>query len=230
MIGTITNAACIVAGSILGTVLKKGIKPHWRIALYNAMGLCALVLGINAFVTYMPKSENPVLFIVCLALGALIGFMADLSGKFDRLIDRYSKGEQNLATGLSTAILLFCIGPLSMLGPVKSALEGDNTYLFTNATLDIVTSTVLASTYGLGIIWSAAVLFIWQGGFFLAASISASIITEPLMTELNIVGGILIASSGLAILGIKDCRTLNMLPAIILPPLYFIVLAIYHSL
>lgn len=224
MIGTIVNTFCITLGSIAGALLKKGIKPHYQQALYNAMGLCALVLGINACVRYMPQSQYPVLFIVCMAAGALLGFMADLSGRFDRMVGRLSKsGKNDLGQGLSTAILLFCIGPLSMLGPVVSALQNDNTYLFTNATLDIVTSMVLASTYGIGIIWAAPVLFLWQGAFYITATLSASAISDSLITELSIVGGILIASSGLSILGIKDCKTLNMLPALILPILFFVI-------
>ena len=222
MIGTLVNTGCIVIGSIAGTVLKKRIKPYYQQALYNAMGLCALMLGINAFVKYMPLSEYPILFIVCMALGGLLGFMADMSGRFDRLVNRFSSSSgKNLGQGLSTAILLFCVGPLSMLGPVVSALQGDNTYLFTNATLDIVTSMVFASTYGIGIIWTAPVLFLWQGAFYVVATLSASAVSDALITELSIVGGILIASSGLAILGIKDCKTLNLLPALLLPIAFF---------
>lgn len=228
MLGTVVNTLCIIIGSIGGSLMKKGIKPHYQHGLYNAMGLCALVLGINATIRYMPQSEYPVLFIVCLAGGSLLGYMLDLSGRFDRMVKNFSKSSRsNLGQGLSTAILLFCIGPLSMLGPVESALHNDNTFLFTNATLDIVTSMVLASTYGIGIIWSAAVLFLWQGAFYLTAVISASAISNQLIAELSIVGGILIASSGLAILGIKDCKSLNLLPALLLPIIFFMIKSLW---
>ncbi len=232
MLGTIVNTACIVVGSVLGAVLKKGIKPHYQHALYNAMGLCAVVLGMSASLRYMPKSNYPVLFIVCMALGALMGFMMDLSGRFNRLVDRFNNtstdpNASHLGQGLSTGILLYCIGPLSMLGPVISALQNDHTYLFTNATLDIVTSMVLASTYGIGMIWAAPVLFLWQSAFYLTAKLSATAISDDLITELSIVGGILITSSGLAILGIKDCKTLNLLPALLLPILFFAVKGLF---
>lgn len=223
MIGTIVNTLCIIGGSIIGAALKKGIKPKYQVGLYDAMGLCALLVGINACVKNMPKSEYPVLFIIAVALGALIGFRANLSGGFDRLMKRFSSSKQNnLGEGLSSAILLFCVGPMSMIGPVMSALQGDNTYLFTNATLDLVSSAVFASTFGIGIIWSAPVLFCWQGAFYLVSKLSASAITPNLMTEISIVGGILITSSGLAILGIKDCKTMNLLPALLIPILFFI--------
>jgi uncharacterized membrane protein YqgA involved in biofilm formation len=113
-----------------------------------------------------------------------------------------------------------------MLGPVMSALHGDNTYLYTNATLDFVTSAVLASTYGYGMLWAAPVLFLWQGMFYLVATLSSDMISQSLMTELSIVGGVLIAASGMSILGIKDCKAVNMLPSLLVPILYFIVRAV----
>ena len=105
---------------------------------------------------------------------------------------------------------------------MQSALQGDNTYLYTNATLDFITSAVLASTYGIGMIWAAPVLFCWQGMFYLIAKISESAINTDLMTELQIIGGALIMASGLSILKIKDCKTLNMIPSLLMPVLFFL--------
>ena len=109
-----------------------------------------------------------------------------------------------------------------MLGPVNSALLDDNTYLYTNATLDFVTSMVLSATYGYGIMLAAPVLFCWQGMFYLTAKISASAISDDLITELSIVGGLLIMASGITILKLRDCKTLNLLPALFLPVLFFL--------
>lgn len=134
---------------------------------------------------------------------------------------------RNLADGLSTAILLYCIGPLSMLGPVISALNGDNTFLYTNATLDFVSSTIFASTYGIGMILAAPVLFCWQGLFYLVAEVSSSAVSEALMAELLIVGGLMITGSGLSLLNIKDCKTLNLLPSLLVPVAWFAVKALF---
>ena len=220
MLGTIVNTLCIVAGSCIGSIAKRALRPQYQGALYNAMGLAAFVLGINAVVTHLPNSQYPVLFIVSLAIGTLIGTILDLAGKFNRVMKRFSKS--NLAEGLSTGILLYCVGTLSMVGPIMSALYGDNTYLFANATLDLVTSMVLASTYGIGMILAAPVLFLSQGSIYLLTSLAGNIISDELMGEVSIVGGVLIASSGLAILQIKDCKTLNMLPALLMPALFFL--------
>lgn len=222
MLGTIVNTGTILTGSILGSVLRKGVKEEYQNALYTAMGLAATGLGINAVVSNMAKSHYPVLFIASLALGSLLGTMLDIDARFQGLVGKYSKS--NLGQGLSTGILLYCIGTLSILGPVMSALHGDNTYLFTNATLDLVTSTVLASTYGIGMALAAPVLFCWQGSIYLIArNLSGSFFSEEMIAELCVVGGFLIASSGLGILKIKDCKTLNMLPALAVPVIFFLI-------
>lgn len=223
MIGTIVNACTICAGTIIGCLVKKGVKEEWQDALMNAMGLAALVLGINSVVQNLPKSEFPVLFILSIAIGSLIGYMIDISGRFERLTDKFKKpdGGPNLAEGLSTAIMLFCIGTLSILGPVNAALYGDHTFLFTNATLDFVTSMVLASVYGIGIMAAAAVLFCWQGSIYLLTTLVASSIPAEMMVEVSIVGGILILSSGLGILKIKDLKAINMLPSLFIPIIWF---------
>ena len=225
MIGTIVNTCTIIAGTIIGTILHRGIKEKYKEVLYTGLGLASLAIGLNATITHFPQSEYPVLFIVSLAIGGVVGTMLDIDGRFKRLIDKLKKdgtGENRLADGLATAILLYCIGPLSMLGPVISALKGDHTFLFTNATLDFVSSTVFASTYGIGMVLAAPVLFLWQGMFWLVAHISSSAVSDALMAELLIVGGILITGSGLALLKLKDCKTLNLLPALLVPVLWFL--------
>lgn len=226
MIGTIVNASTILIGSIVGSIVNKGIKPAYQGTLFNAMGLAAFLLGINAAVSHMPESQYPVLFIASLAIGSLTGTILDLDGKFQRMTGRFTSS--NLGEGLSTAILLFCIGTLSIVGPIESAIHGDHTYLFTNATLDLVSSMVLASTYGIGIALAAGVLFLWQGSIFLGASFLSGFLSEPLMAEISIVGGVLIATSGLSILKIKDCKTMNMLPSLLVPIVWFLILSFLH--
>lgn len=220
MIGTIANTIAILVGSITGSFLKKGIKPRYQNALYNAMGLAAVALGINAVATHMPKSQYPVLFIGSLALGSLLGTKLNLERRFQSLINRYSKS--NLAQGLTTGLLLYCIGTLSIVGPVMSALYGDHTYLYTNATLDLVTSTVLAGTYGIGMALAAPVLFLWQGSIYLLTCLAGPVISDALVAEISIVGGILIFCSGISILKIKEIKTLDLLPSLLVPPLFFV--------
>ena len=186
MIGTIVNTCTIIAGSLIGALLNRGIKDKYKEALYTGLGLASLAIGLNATITNLPKSQYPVLFIVALAVGGILGTALDIDGRFKRLVNKRSKGkgEAKLGDGLSTAILLYCIGPLSMLGPVIAALKDDHTFLFTNATLDFVSSTIFASTYGIGMVLAAPVLFLWQGMFYVIAQISSTAISEALMAEL----------------------------------------------
>jgi uncharacterized membrane protein YqgA involved in biofilm formation len=219
MIGTIYNTLMILIGSLVGGLLRKGIKEQYREVLFDAMGLAAAGVGINAIANNMPNSAYPVLFIVSLALGSLVGRMIDIDSRFQRLVSK--TGNQGLGQGLSTGILIFCIGTLSILGPIQSALYGDHTYLFTNGTLDLVTSTVLASTYGVGMALAAVVLFLWQGAIYLGATFLQDFLSQELMTEISVVGGFLITCSGLSILKIKDFKTMNLLPCLLVPILFF---------
>lgn len=229
MLGTIVNTCTIIIGSTFGHLAKRGIKEKYQTVMFQAMGLASLALGFNAVANHMPKSEYPVLFVVSLAIGGLLGTWLDLDGRFNRFVSSRSKeGDKgNLAQGLSTGILLYCIGTLSIVGPMISALNGDNTYLYTNATLDLITSAVLATTYGIGMIWAAPVLFCWQGAFYLVTKLAGNIIPDALVDEIIIVGGILIVASGLGILKIKDCKTLNLLPALLVPILFFLVKSLF---
>lgn len=227
MLGTIVNTCTIIVGSIIGAVMNRGIKERYKEALYTGLGLACLGIGLNAVISNFGKSEYPVLFIVSIALGGVIGTALDLDGCFAKLISRRTADSSSrLSDGLSTAILLYCIGPLAMLGPVISALKGDNTFLYTNATLDLVTSVLFASTYGKWMILAAPVLFCWQGLFYAIAKISSTAISEALMAELLIVGGLMIVASGLSLLKLKDCKTLNLLPSLLIPGLWFVIKSI----
>jgi len=235
MLGTIVNTATIIIGGAFGAVVRSGIGEKYKTALFNGLGLCCLVLGMNASLPNMAKSEYPVMFILSLAIGGIIGTKLDLSGKIDRLNERMNKrngNENNGLQGLMTGLLLYCIGTFSIVGPVLSALspsqgwaigESANTYLYTNATLDLVTSAVLAASFGWIMLLAAPVLFCWQGMFYAIAYFFGEAMPEPMRTELSIVGGVLIVSSGLGILGIKDCKTVNLLPSLLVPVVFYLI-------
>ncbi|MDR7316691.1 DUF554 domain-containing protein [Brevibacillus nitrificans] len=221
MLGTIVNVVLIIVGSVIGSIFKRGMKESYQDILMQGMGLAVTALGVFSISKHMGNSQYPVLFIVSLAVGSIVGEKLDMESRFKNLVSRISKG--NLAEGLSTAVLLFCIGTLSIVGPIESALNGNQTYLFTNAILDLITSMVLAATFGIGIALSAIVLFCWQGFFYMAAGYVADFITPELLTEISIIGGVLILSSGLSILGVKKFKTMNLIPALLFPVVYLTV-------
>lgn len=221
MIGTITNTLALLVGTSIGAVMKKGIKAKYEQILYTAMGLAAFGIGMQNVVNNLPKSKYPVLFIVSLSLGALLGTFIDIDGRFNRLVARLGKSE--LGKGLATEILLCCIGALSIVGPVMAAVKGDNTMLYTNATLDFVTSMVFGASFGWGMILVAPVLFCWQGLIFVIAKyLSASFFSGPLLTEISIIGGFLIACTGMSLLKIREIKTLDFLPALLIPIIFTI--------
>lgn len=188
MLGTITNVTAILIGTAIGCLLKGGIKKQYESALFTAMGLAALGIGMEYVVNNIPKSQYPPLFIVSLAIGACLGTWWQVDWHFNTLVHRCG-GKSQLGKGLATGILLYCIGALSIVGPVM-----------------------------------AAVLFCWQGGIYLVAKyLSASFFSTPLITEISIVGGFLIATTGISLLKIRDIKTLNLLPALLVPLVFFIV-------
>lgn len=232
MLGTIVNTATILVGGTFGALLRTGIGEKYKKTLFNGLGLCCLVLGTNAALPNMAKSEYPVLFILSLAVGAVIGTRLGLSER----INRVSEKNRGAVNGLVTGILLYCIGTFSIVGPLLSALspshgwafdEPGNTFLYTNATLDFVTSAVLSASYGWMMLLAAPVLFCWQGMFYLIAYFCSAAMPEPMRVELSIVGGVLILSSGLSILGIKDCKTVDLLPSLLVPVAFYLLKAVF---
>ena len=127
----------------------------------------------------------------------------------------------------STAFLIFCVGPLAILGPIKSALENDGTLIYTNAVLDLVTSAILAASFGKSVIFASPILFIWQGAIYVSALLFMKDTSPELLNELSLTGGFLIMATGLSILKIKDLKVINLLPALAVPPLFFAAKALF---
>lgn len=242
MLGTIVNACTIIIGGAVGATARQLIKEKYKKALFDALGLACIVLGCNAALPNMQKSEFPVLFILSLAIGSVIGTCLNFDGRLKRyeqrrqlksaVAGRESGAQSHLMEGLTTACLLYCIGTFSIVGPVLSCLspsqgwefgEPANTFLYTNATLDFVTSAVLSATYGWGMLLASPILFCWQGMFYAIAYFFGNALPDPMRVELSIVGGVLIVSSGLSILGIKDCKTVNLLPSLLVPVVFYLI-------
>lgn len=222
MIGTIVNTGAIILGSSLGGTLKKSALTKHTATMTKAIGLVATALGISMISKNMRASSEPVLFIISMILGCLIGSLLKITERVDKLGEKGAESGSNLVEGLTTAVLLFCIGALSIMGPIESALKGDPTLLFTNALLDLITSFILATTFGIGIILAAPILFIWQTSIYMMALLSGAFITEAMMVEVSIVGGILIFGTGLNVLEITKIKTLDFLPGLFIPIAYLL--------
>ena len=219
MFAIIINAVAVVVGSAIGALFRKSISEKYINVLNTAMGLCALVLGVNVAIENMQKTQYPVLFIFCLSMGGLLGTVLKLDQRMESTTRKMSSS--NLSQGITTAVLLCCVGTLAMMGPVMSALYGDDTYLMTAATLNLVTMIVVASSYGFGVVITSVIVLVWMSSIYGIAMLSRTFISEELIVVVSLAGGILIAASGLGVLHIKDCKTINLLPALFMPILFF---------
>jgi uncharacterized membrane protein YqgA involved in biofilm formation len=225
MYAIIINAIAVIVGSAIGALFKRGIKEKYITVLNTAMGLCAISLGLNVAIESMQKTHYPALFIFCLSIGGLVGTLLKMDQRMERATRRIST--TNLSEGITTSILLCCVGTLAMMGPVMSALYDDNTYLMTAATLNLVTMIVVASSYGFWVMVTSVAVFFWMSIIYGIALLSRSFISEELIAEVSLVGGILITASGLGVLHIKDCKTINLLPSLLVPIVFFALKAIF---
>lgn len=226
MNGIIVSALAIVVGTFLGSIVKERLTKKLQDILFTAVGLAAFGIGIEYVVNNLPLSRYPVLFILSLAIGSVLGTWWDLQNKVDRFAYKY--GKSDFLQGLVTVLLLYCIGALAIVGPVVAAIRGDQEMLMTNAALDFVTGLIFGASFGWGMIIGAPVLFVWQTSIFLIAKyLSASFFSRSLITELSIVGGFLIMTTGLNLLKIRDLKTLNLLPSLLIPIIFFIGLDIF---
>lgn len=225
MYAIIINAIAVIVGSAIGALFKRGIKEKYITVLNTAMGLCAIALGLNVAIESMQKTHYPALFIFCLSIGGLVGTLLKMDQRMERATRRIST--TNLSEGITTSILLCCVGTLAMMGPVMSALYDDNTYLMTAATLNLVTMIVVASSYGFWVMVTSIAVFLWMSIIYGIALLSRSFISEELIAEVSLVGGILITASGLGVLHIKDCKTINLLPSLLVPIVFFALKAIF---
>lgn len=223
MLGTIVNVITIIIGSLVGILLKKGIKDEYKETIMNGIGLAVLIIGISGGI----KSNNTVLVIASIVLGSLIGEIIGIENKLDQLGNRmekkFGKGDSNFSRGFVTASLVYCIGAMAIVGSLESGLSGNHETLFAKSMLDGISAIIFASTLGIGVAFSAIPVFIYQGAITLLANSVKGILTPEVVLEMSAVGGILILAIGINILGIKKIKVGNMLPAIFIPIIYYLI-------
>lgn len=234
LFGTVVNALAVLLGGTAGLILKGGIKERYRTIITQAIGLAVLFVGASGALGKLILPEaHPVLFIISLALGGLLGEILGIEQKLDKLGNwlqrkiKFKKDYGNISTGFVTASLLFCVGTMSVLGPLDSGLQGNHTILLAKSTLDGITSIVMASTLGIGVLFSAASLFLYQGAITLLAVWISPFLTQNMLREISIVGGILIFAIGLNMLGITKIKVGNLLPAILVPVVWYLVAGLF---
>jgi uncharacterized membrane protein YqgA involved in biofilm formation len=231
MLGTIVNTVAIIAGSIAGVLFRKGIPDRHRESMSHAVGLAVLLIGIKGAV----KSDDLLLVVLSVVIGALIGETLKLEALLERLgklIERqFKNGQGRLTQGFVSASMLFCVGAMAIVGSLESGLAGNHQTLYAKSVLDGTVSIVLASAMGIGVVFSAVPVFLYQGLITLGASAVKPYMVTDVVLQISSVGGILIMAIGLNFLNITRIRIGNLLPAIFLPIVYHAVMqggAIIH--
>ncbi len=213
MTGTLVNAAAIIAGSLLGVTLKKGLPDRLRQTLMYAIGLGVLLIGTRMAL----QSQNVLIVLASLVLGGIVGELINIEGyldKFGRFIQSRVDENSSIAKAFVTASLLYCVGSMAVMGALESGLTGNHTTLYAKSILDGVTSIIFASTLGIGVIFSALPVFLYQGAITLAASLLQPLLTPAAVAEMTGTGGLLIIGIGLNVLEIKKLKIGNLLPGI----------------
>ena len=222
MTGTLLNTAAIIVGSLLGMMIRSHLSEKMVKIAFQGIGLFTLTVGISMAL----RSENLIVAVVSIVAGALIGQWIDIDRRLRCLSDyiqhrntptkRPTEGTNRFTEGFVTATMLFCVGSMSILGPIEEGLGETPNILYAKSIMDGISSIALASTFGIAILFSAGPLLIYQGTISLCAAFMSRFMSETMIADLTTVGGILLIGLGINILEIKIIRVTNMLPALII--------------
>lgn len=214
-VGTIVNTLSIIAGSAVGMLLGKRFPDNIRVIVFQGLGLAVLLIGMQMAL----KCQAPLILIFSILLGGITGELIKLEDFFNSLGDRLKKrikSKNELFTdGFVTASLVYCVGSMAIVGSFDEGLRGDPSILLSKAILDGFASIALASTYGVGVLFSFIPVFLYQFGLTIFAAQFKGVFSEALITELTAVGGLLILGIGFNLLDIKKIRIGNLLPALV---------------
>ncbi|MCQ2548230.1 MAG: DUF554 domain-containing protein [Clostridia bacterium] len=220
MIGVLVNTAAVIVGSLAGIGLKRFISGNMQKPLLVVMGLISIYIGIRGV---LDENAMTMVMILSLVIGTLIGEGLKLDDHLNhasnKLNERFKNidGAVSVSEGFVTASLLFCVGAMTLVGSLEAGLNGDCTMLYTKSLMDLISSVVLASSLGVGVLLSAVVVFVLQGGVVLLAGLIAPYLTESIILQMTVVGSLLIVALGINLCAGTKIKVLNMTPAIFMP-------------
>jgi len=223
MTGVIVNTVTVIIGSLVGMFFRKGIPEKVTSAVMTGLGLCTIYIGIDGALA----GDNVLIVIASMVVGAIVGTLADIDGAINRLGNwveqRFSKGKDgqvSIAEGFVTASLLFCVGAMTINGSLNAGISGDNSLLYTKATLDLFSSSMLAASLGIGVLFAAAFVFGFQGLLVLMAGFLAPFLNDAAIAEMTCAGSLIIVAIGTNLIGVTKIKVANYLPAIALAPIF----------
>jgi len=218
-IGTAINVFAVLVGGSIGTLAGARLPEGMRETAMQAIGIVTLLVGVSNFLEY----DNVLVPLVSVIVGLIVGELLDIDARLrrlgDRLERRFSKGESPVSRAFVTTSLLFCVGPLTVIGSFQDGLNGDYSILALKSALDFVAALALASVLGWGVLLSAGTILVVQGSLTFGAGFLDAVVTGAMISATTATGGILIFGLGLGLLDLKEVRVANMLPALLFAPL-----------
>jgi uncharacterized protein len=218
--GTLLNAATVLIGGLLGTVVGDRLPERLRENVVRGVGLFVTAMGVK----FAIDTSNLLFMLGAILLGGIIGSLIALDARLNQLGEalqrRFARGgASTVAEAFVTASIVFCVGPLTFLGSIQNGLAGDATLLSVKSVLDAFTAIALAATLGWGVLLTVPLILLYQGGLALGASLFVGILSDLQLREMSAVGGLLLMGVGLKLLAIRDIKVADFLPAIIVSPL-----------
>jgi uncharacterized membrane protein YqgA involved in biofilm formation len=222
MVGTLINVATVVAGSGAGLLVGSRLPERIRQTVLSGLGLMTLVIGMSMAL----QTRNPLLMLASLLLGGVIGELLGLEERLQALgryletrVSGHSGEGSAFVKGFVTASLVFCVGPMTILGSIQDGLTGNYTLLAIKATLDGFASLAFSASLGIGVMFAALTVLIYQGALTLGAGLVKAVLTEAMITEMTAVGGTMILGIGLLLLDLKRVRVASFLPGLFIAPI-----------
>lgn len=235
--GTLLNVVTVLAGSSLGLLLRGRLPERFVTTTMQAIGLTTLFIGVgNAFdLNRVERPPGTILALMALALGGMLGELWRLEERlegFGDALKRRFRGQGRFTEGFVASSLLFCVGPLTLIGSLQNGLSGDASFLVLKSVLDGFASLALATTFGFGVLFSVVVVALYQGALSLGAGLLSGHVpdptSDPRVLLVNGVGGIMIVGLGFNLLELKRIRVASLLPSLALVvALYYLGLTFY---
>lgn len=223
MIATFINSFTVIVGSLIGLIIHKNIKEEFKEVVFTSIGLITFVIGFRMAL----ETREIIILAIGLVGGGMIGYAIRIEDgiyRFGELLDRSfpgkkERGEKNFPLGFLNASVLFCVGAMAVVGSFKAGVEGDYDLILTKSVMDGFLAILLTATYGIGVAFSALTIMVYQGGLTLLSRLIKPYVNDALLTELSAVGGVMIIMIGLNLLKIREVKTANFLPALVVIPL-----------
>lgn len=221
MTGVLTNTLTVIIGSMIGLIFKKGIPEKVTSAVMTGLGLCTIYIGFDGALS----GKNVLITIASMVAGSIIGTIIDIDLAINRLgnwvetrFPKEKNGQVSVTEGFVTASLLFCVGAMTINGSLNAGISGDNSLLYTKSLLDLFSSSMLAASLGIGVLFAAAFVFGFQGLLVLCAGFLTPVLTASAIAEMTCTGSLIIIALGTNIIGITQIKIANYLPAIAIAP------------